>query len=178
MVRVQFSPATKGTYAKEVEIPASELGLPGANAPTLVDQDNVTLLRFTVATDTLTYQLEPPEDYAGGDMNIVVMWTNDGDTDNNGEKVKWQIDYQVSDAGDPVSGSHGSPKTVEDAYTSDSGWIEQRTAPMVIAAADFSGKHHILLKISAIAPSGDALTCEPHLICLCYTYTAKWGRKP
>lgn len=178
MVRVQFSPATKGTYSKEVKVPAAQFGLPPDNPPTIVDQDNITLYKFTVDTDRMFYLLDIAEDYASGDIGIIIMWTNDGGADDNGKNVKWQIDYQVSGAGDPVSGSHAGPKSVEDAYASDSGWIEHHTAAMAIAAADFSGKHHILLKLSAVEAPAVVLTCEPHLICMCYYYTAKWGKKP
>jgi len=76
--------------------------------------------------------------------------------------------------GDVISGSHtNSPKTVEDTYASASGWVEHHTANMEIAEADFSGKECIYLKLSAITPSGTALSCEPHLLGICFAYTAK-----
>jgi len=178
MAKTGFTPAMKGTYTKEVELPGESLGLPFTDPPTIEDQDNVSLYKFTLDTDKLTHDFELPEDYHSGDINIAVMWTNDGGVDDNGKFAKWQLDYQTAAMGDAVSGDHAnSPKDTEDAYASDSGWIEHHTAAMTIAAADFAGKHHILLKLSAVTPAGTALTCEPHLICLCITYTAIWGRK-
>ena len=80
---------------------------------------------------------------------------------------------------DAASGSHAnSPKSVEDTYDSDLGWVEHHTEYMTIAEADFSGKLCIFAKLSAVTPVGEALTCEPHLIGMCYTNKAIWGRKP
>ncbi len=118
-------------------------------------------------------KLPVPYDYASGDLAFLVVWTNDGGADDNGKDAKWQIDYQIGDMGDPVNGSHAnSPKVINDTYTSDTGWIEHHTGNMTIAAADFAGKSCIFLKLSAITPDGVALTCEPHLIGICLTYTA------
>lgn len=179
MVRTQFSPATKGTFSKTVSISADEFGLPNLTPPGIVEQDNLTLYSFTVDTDLATYKFPIPSDYHSGDISFFMVWTNDGGADDNGKNAKWQIDYQVSATGDPVSGSHAnSPKSTEDTYASDSGWIEHHSEVMTIAAADFAGKLCLFLKLTAVAPTGDALTCEPHLIGICYTYTAKWGRKP
>ncbi len=178
MPRIGFSPATKGTYSKDVDLPGDNFGLPNVNPPAVVDQDNITLYAFTVDTDKMTLKFEIPPDYGGGDIEIFVMWTNDGGVDDNGKNANWQLDYQTVVEGDVVSGSHAnSPKSAEDTYASDSGWVEHHTDAMTIAAADFSGKHHIFLKLSAVTVAGDPLTCEPHFICMCFTYRAIWGRK-
>lgn len=88
--------------------------------------------------------------------------------------VKVQIDYQTYAEGDPLSGSHAnSPKSIEDTYTSDSGWIFHVTGVMTIVAADFAGKHGITMKISFVAPAGGALTAEPHLKGIQVLYTKK-----
>lgn len=68
--------------------------------------------------------------------------------------------------------ARASPKVAEDAYGSDSGFVETHTDDMTIAEADFAGKQCIFIKLSAVTPAGTALTCEPHLIGMCYTYTA------
>lgn len=107
------------------------------------------------------------------------MWTNDGGVDDNGKNAKWQVDYQVASEGDPVDGSHAnSPKTAEDTYTSDIGWILHHAPSMVIAQTDILGEHMLFTKISAITPAGTALTCEPHLLGLHIIYRSIWGRKP
>ncbi|GAH49399.1 unnamed protein product, partial [marine sediment metagenome] len=174
-----FSPATKGAFSKTVSIPAEEFGLPFTDPPDIVDQDNLSLYSFVVNTDKLTHKFPIPSDYAGGDITFWLVWTNDGGEDDNGKAVKWRLDYQVGDEGDVISGSHdNSPKSVEDTYDSDAGWVEHHTGKMTIAEADFSGKLCLFLKLSAVTPDGAALTCEPHLIGLCYTNIAKWGRKP
>ena len=178
MPRIQLNPATKGTFSKKVSIPAEEFGKPNTNPPGIVDQDNLTLYNFTLDTDQVTYKFPVPNDYAGGPIDFSILWTNDGGVDDNGLAAKWQLDYQVGGEGDVISGSHAnSPKSTEDTYDSDLGWVEHHTSNMIIAAADFAGKLCIFLKLSAITPVGAALTCEPHLIGMCYIYRATWGRK-
>lgn len=159
-------------YDDIVSVPAEELGRPNLNPPTVVDQDNLTLYAFTVDTDKMTFKLPVPQQYNSGDLEFWVIWTNDGGIDDNGRNVKWQIDYQVATEGDAVSGSHGnSPKSVENTYVGAAGWIEHHTAHMTIAEADFAGKFCIYIKLSAVTPVGAALTCDPHLIGLCFLYT-------
>lgn len=163
-----------GTYSKTFAIDADEFGRPFTNPPDVVDQDNLTLYSFTLNTDKMTYKFPVPTDYDSGAFEFMVVWTNDGGVDDNGLAVKWQLDYQVGDEGDVISGSHAnSPKSTEDTYDSASGWVEHHTDWMSIAEADFSGKLCIFLKLSAVTPTGAALTCEPHLLGMCFRYTAK-----
>lgn len=151
---------------------AAALGRPNVNPPNIVIQDNVELLAFTVGTDRVFYIWDVPEDYDSGDLTIQVEWTNDGGTDDQNLDVKVQIDYQTYNEGDVVSGSHAnSPKSIEDTYTSASGWIFHKTGNMTIAAADFVGEHGITMKISFVAPAGSALTAEPHLVGVQVIYT-------
>jgi len=178
MSRIQFSAAVRGTFSKEVMVPIDVFGRPSTNPPSVIDHDNLTLYSFTPDTDALTYKFPIPTDYAGGNIDFAVVWTNDGGVDDNGKAAKWQLDYQTGGDGNAINGSHAnSPKSVEDTYDSDSGWIQHRSAYMTIAAADFVGNLCIFLKLSAITPTGAALTCEPHLIGMCFTYTAIWGTK-
>ena len=122
MPRIQVSPATRGTFSKKVSLPAEEFGKPNTNPPGIVDQDNLTLYNFTLDTDRVTYKFPVPNDYAGGDIYFSILWTNDGGVDDNGLAAKWQLDYQVGDEGDVISGSHASsPKSTEDTYDSDLG---------------------------------------------------------
>ncbi|GAH59549.1 unnamed protein product, partial [marine sediment metagenome] len=135
------------------------------------DIDNVTLYEFTLNQDKMTFKFPVPSDYKDGDFTFFVVWTNDGETDDNGKDAKWRLDYQTATMGDPINGSHtNSPKVINDTYTSDVGWIEHHTGIMTIAAADFAGKLCIYIKLSAITPDGVELTCKPHLIGICYTY--------
>ncbi len=152
------------TAPEKIHLNAAALGRPNVNPPSIIIQDNVELLAFIVGTERAFYDWDVPENYAGGDIQIQAEWTNDGGVDDDGLDVKVQIDYQTYAMGDPLSGSHAnSPKSIEDTYTSASGWIFHITGPMTIAAADFAGKHGITMKISFVAPAGGALTAEPHL---------------
>lgn len=164
-----------GTFNRSKSIAAEALGLPNTNPPTIVDQDNLTLYKFTVDTDKVTLKLEVPVDYTTGtDLTFLIVWTNDGGVDDNGKKVKWQLDYQVGTEGDVISGSHAnSPKTIDDTYTSASGWVEHHTSAMTIPAADFLDKQCVFLKLSAITALATVLSCEPHLIGICFGYTTR-----
>ena len=164
---------TDATIVKTLSIAADAFGRPNTNPPSIVDQDNLTLYAFTLNTDSMTLKFPIPWDYASGDITFNVTWTNDGGVDDNGRFVKWQLDYQVGSTGGVISGSHAnSPKVVEDAYSSASGFVEEHSGNMAIAAADFAGEECMYLKLSAVIPDGTALTCEPHLLGICYVYTA------
>jgi len=164
--------ALGGTYNYIEAIPVESLGRPNTNPPTVVDQDNLTLLSFTVDTDKVTLKMPVPSDIAAGEsLDFNVVWTNDGGVDDNGKNVKWQFDYQVGSEGDVISGNHAnSPKTVEDTYDSALGWVEHDTAYISIPNADFLGKACIFIKISAITAPATVLTCEPHMIGICRRY--------
>lgn len=163
---------TDATRSLTKHLPASTLGRPNVNPPDIVLQDNTEMLAFTVGTDQIFYSWEVPEEYAGGDLLLSVHWTNDGGVDDNGLDVKVQVDYQTYNDGDAISGDHAnSPKSIEDTYTSASGWIMHTTGNMTIAAADFAGEHIVAMKISFVAPAGGALTAEPHLLGFMITYT-------
>ena len=157
-----------------VSVPADAFGRPNLNPPTVVDVDNVTLYSFVLNTDKVTFKLPVPYDYRSGDFEFWVVWTNDGGADDDGRNVKWQLDYQTATEGDPVNGNHAnSPKTVEDAYVGAVGHIEHHTDIMTIGSADFAGKLCVYLKLSAVTPTAPALTCDPHLIGVCFRYQVK-----
>ena len=166
--------AVTSIYDQVFSIPADEFGRPNLNPPTVVDQDNVTLYRFTLNADRMTFKFPVPYDYNSGDLNFWFVWTNDGGTDDNGRAVKWQMDYQLTAEGEAVSGSApNSPRVVEDVYTSTTGWIEHHSDRIRIPSTEFAGKFCIYMKISAVTPVGAALTCEPHLLGLCFEYESK-----
>ena len=60
------------------------LGKPGVNTPSIVTQDNIKMLAFTVNTDDFFYEWVVPDDYAGGGLIVELQWTNDGGVDDNG----------------------------------------------------------------------------------------------
>lgn len=162
------------TYTKTESTSADEFGRPNVNPPTIVIQDNLTLYSFTLNTDRATIKFPIPSDLYSGGIDLAVLWTNDGGTDDNDKTVKWQIDYQVGKEGDDVDGSHAnSPKQVQDTYESSEGWVEHHASYVTIGAADIADMECIFIKISAITPTGTQLTSEPHLIGICKRYTAR-----
>lgn len=169
----QYNIVIGGTYTKLLNLPADEFGRPNVNPPTVVDQDNLTLYRFTLNTDRLTAKLPPPSDYANGPLEFNVVWTNDGGVDDNGRNVRWQIQYQVGSEGDVISGNHAnSPKQVDDIYASALGWVEHHSNFMQIAGIDFLNEECIYVRFMAITPVAPALTCEPHMLGVCLRYKA------
>ena len=125
----------------------------------------------------MTYKFPIPYDYVEGDMVFNVVWTNDGGVDDLNKNVQWRLEYQVGSEGDVISGFHAnSPKAIVDAYTSNSGWVECHAGAMTIAAADFAGEQCIFLRLMAITAPAVVLTCDPHLVGMCYTYTAQYDK--
>jgi len=160
-------------YTCEGFLPADQFGKPKTDPPEIVDQDNVTLYAFTLNDDKVTIKFPLPLNYVSGPLSFKVVWTNNGGTDDNGKNVKTQLDYQIAAEGEIIAGSHAnSPKTIEDAYASASGWVDHRTGYMNIASTDFELGDCIFLKLSFVTPSGTALSCEPHLIGMCMHYLA------
>jgi len=160
-------------YTCEGFLPADQFGKPKTDPPEIVDQDNVTLYAFTLNNDKVTIKFPLPTNYVSGPLSFKVAWTNDGGIDDNGKDVKVQLDYQVAAEEETIAGSHAnSPKTIEDTYTSASGWIQHRTGYMNIAATDFTFGDCIFLKLSFVTPTGTALSCEPHLLGICMKYLA------
>lgn len=165
------------TFTKIIAVGANNFGRPNTDPPTVVDVDNITLYAFTLNTDKMTYSFPVPPDYNSGALHFSVVWTNDGNVDDNDKFAKWRLDYQTAAEGDVVNGSHAnSPKSAEDEYDSDTGYIEHHTSWMTIASSDFAGEECIFIKISAVTPTGAALTCDPHLIGICIRYQAKVNR--
>lgn len=159
---------------KTRSIPADQFGRPNTNPPTVVDQDNLTLYSFTLNTDRITFKFPVPFDYDSGSITFLIIWTNDGGTDDLNKYVRWQLDYQTAAEGDVLAGNHvNSPKNVNDQYPSATGWIEVHTNEMEIGADDFTGKACIFIKLSAVTPPPTALSCEPHLLGVCYSYLSK-----
>lgn len=169
----QVAGSTGPTYTRTIAIPADKFGKPAANNPTVVDQANVTLYEFTLNRDFMTYKLPVPSDYASGGLKLKVVWTNDGGVDDNTKNVKAQFDYQTAAEGDSINGSHAnSPKTVEDTYSSNSGWIEHHSNYVTIAETDFANKICVYIKLSFVTPTPTALSCKPHLMGICLQYEA------
>ena len=164
--------ATNPTFTHSIHVGVGTVRVPGAAAPDVVVQDNAVLLSFNQNdTESAYLSWAIPTDYAGGDLTIMIHWTNDGGTDDNGKNVLWEINYQSMANGDVVSGSHAnSPKTAADTYTSASGWIFHTTPMMTIAAADFAGDMQIEFRVTALAAAATQLTGESHLIAMMFTY--------
>lgn len=163
---------TDATLLWELHTAASNIGRPNVNPPAQVIEGNFELLAFTVGTDQVFLFWDVPVDYAGGDFEIEFEWTNDGGVDDQNKDIKAQISYQIVAVGDVISGNHvNSPRSVEDTYTSASGWVFHITPPITIPEAEFAAAHGIYMTLTFEAPVGVALTADPHLIGVELEYT-------
>ena len=164
--------STTETYERLDVIPVEALGRPPTNPPTVVIQDNLTLLSFTLNTERVAFKFPLPADYVSGPLSVACVWTNDGGTDDNGRNVRWQMSFQTANWDESVAGDHAhSPLILDDTYESTQGWILHQTPYMAIEAADL--KHCQFLRLMALTPLGSALTCEPHLVGVCRKYLAR-----
>lgn len=162
------------TYTKHIHVGIGVVKVPAAGAPDVVVQDNTVMLKFNQnGTEDAYLSWEVPTDYAEGDLSVYLHWTNDGGVGDNGNNVRWQLNYQSMEDDLVVSGSHAnSPKTINDTYTSAAGWIMHTTPMTTIAAADFSTRHQIMFRLTAIAAAATQLTGESHLLAIMMEYTA------
>ena len=164
-----------GHFLRQYELSVPSIVKGPTNPPTSVDQDNLILYKFTLDTDKIAFTFEEPYDYDeihGEGIDIHVLWTNDGGVDDNGKTVKWQLAYQVGNAGDVISGTLDT-LTVQDTYTSDLGWVLHTTDYVTIPYAHFKDKHEIFILLMAITPTGTQLSCEPHFAAIHLEYEAK-----
>ncbi|GAH38886.1 unnamed protein product, partial [marine sediment metagenome] len=129
-------------FTKHVHLDVAAFKIPAAGAPAVVVQDNIAMLSFNQNDSESAYlRWVIPDEYAGGDLTMIVIWTNDGGVDDNTKNVRWQVNYRdISGAGASIVGSNAnSPKTIDDTYTSATGYLIHFADPAAIAAADFAG---------------------------------------
>ena len=165
---------TSPTYTRRLHIGIGVFRLPAAGAPDVFVQDSTVMFSFNQNdTESAYFSWEIPIDYAGGDLDVFIHWTNDGGVDDNGKNVLWEVNYQTMADTTVVSGNHAnSPKTAADTYTSASGWIFHTSPTMTIAAADFAALHQIEFRLTALAAAPTQLTDESHFIAMMLEYTA------
>ena len=160
------------TYKKIISLPADGFGRPNVNPPTVVTQDNISLYRFTLNTDSMYFKFPVPADYHSGDIELGPVWTNDGGNDDNGRGVRWQTRYQTAAEGLRVDGTLGTLNS-DDVYAGAVGWLEFHAPYVSVPAAHFLNRECIYVRLMAVTPPGAALTCEPHLIGVCLRWTAR-----
>ncbi|GAI86369.1 unnamed protein product [marine sediment metagenome] len=170
-----FVALTDTTIVKHVHLDVGRFKIPADPAPAVVVQDNVAMLSFAQnGTESAYLRWVIPDDYAGGDLTIIIVWTNDGGVDDNGKNVKWQLNYQVvTGPGASIEGDHAnSPKTINDTYTSDTKHLVHMTDPTTLAAADFAGDHGIVFRLTAVVADPTQLTGEALFLGAAINYTA------
>ena len=162
------------TYTQRLHVGIGTFKIPAAGAPDVFVQDNTVMLSFNPnGTEDSYISWEIPPDYAGGDLEVLLHWTNDGGVDDNGKNIRLQLNYQSMVNTTVVSGNHAnSPKTINDTYTSASGWIFHTTDAATIAAADFSTQHQINFRLTAIAAAVTQMTGEVHILAMMLQYSA------
>ena len=124
-------------------------------------------------TESVFLNWEIPGDYAGGDLEIMIHWTNDGGVDDNGKNIRWQVNYQtVADDGS-IAGDHAnSPEVIDDTYTSATGHLFHTTVMAAVAAADLVGVHEVHIRLTALIAAPVQLTGESQFIAMMLVYDA------
>lgn len=168
----QISNAGTGYYTKRIHVPVTTLLKPPAKAPTVAVYGVTPALEFTVDSDAANYFFRIPNDWDGDDINIKLEWTRSSTgSDDSGKTVKWQIKYLATSLGDNCNGSP-TTLTVEDSYDSNdvNTQIIYETDYFTLPAASLSGKEVVAMEVSAVTPTGTALS-EPALLTMSIEYT-------
>ena len=166
---------TGPTYTKHIHADTGTFKIPAAAAPDINVQDNTVMYGFNQNDSESAYMTwVVPADYAGGDLTIEIHWTNAGGVGDNGNHVRWEVNYQtIVSPGGSIAGDHAnSPILLNDTYTSATGHLEHTTAVTTIAAADFAAAHHVHIRLTALVPAVTAITGDAQFIEMMLSYTA------
>jgi len=159
-----------------VVFPASQAKNTGAGAPTPKEFQFTLAQQFTVDNDFIAIKYRKPTNYvSGSDVVFSLNWTKSQDTDQSGNKVKWQIEYFFTDVGYDIAynvadGILTAEDTYEDSGTTTHIAYEANGGLIIPNASVQEDKNFLYTKISAITPSSNTLS-EPVLltILMCYT---------
>lgn len=154
-------------------ISVSEMGLPSTNPPAKAQYGIAAALEFTLNTDHAEYKTQVPGNYVSGtDALVHAHWTKSTTgTDQSAKFVKWQLKYLVITEGDNIN-SGESTLTVEDEYTSavTASQIEHVTGSVTIPGSGLTAHDTIYMQLSAVTPTGTALSDEPAVLAVDYEF--------
>lgn len=167
---------TVETGTDSIYVEASSAKNSGLGAPTDIEFPFTIAKQFTIDNDYIKIKYKKPSNWAPG-SNIIfdLNWTKSQDTDQSGNKVKWQVEYLFADVDYDISEA-----TPDDTLTSEQTYIDSGTTTHIayqtgdlleiIPANVQEDKNYLYAKIGAITPSSSELS-EPVLLTinLCYT---------
>lgn len=163
---------------KYLRIPASNLGRPPTNPPTIDVYGICHVAEFTVDTDKAYYKICIPPDFVSGtDIDVTFYWTRSATgSDESGKRVNWQLKHLIVTMGENVSTGESSDN-MEDIYddADAGGQIAYQTDAITITGA--TAEKFLIMEISAIASEGTDLS-EPALLGFCISYTAYQVQPP
>lgn len=159
-------------------ITPSRMTLPAATAPTLNHYGCTPVMEFTVDTDQAGRIFRTSPGMVDGTVGGHIHWTKSQDSDQSGNKVKWQVEYKTWNGHDENAAGAGLFKTVEDTYLSSATGADSRIVYKAVFIGDESipPNTYISMKLSAITPSSDTLA-EPALVSLDMTWL-EWKNIP
>jgi hypothetical protein len=149
----------------------------GVKDPELIEIDNLLVSTFTVDQDQAHKVIKIPLNFIS-DAAVHLHWTKSQDTDQSGNKVKWQVSYTVYDGFSEAIDGAGTVVSFEDTYE-DAGadvHVVYRTDNLPINSGIARGQY-VAFKIEAITPSSNTLA-EPALISMDFTYLGRINRNP
>lgn len=161
------------TYTHIEKIDAGLLGKAPTNPPAIATAGITPGMKYTVGTDKSSIIFKVPQNYYSGDALLWFNWTKSAvGADESTKQVKWQVQYLKIAPGDNCNIGE-TTLSVEDAYD-DSDLTSQviySSATLTIPEASLAADGGLVLEISAIAPSGVALSDEPLLLAAVFQCT-------
>lgn len=149
----------------------------GVKDPELVEIDNLLVSSFTVDSDQAHKTIKIPLNFVDNPA-VHLHWTKTQDTDQSGNRVKWQVSYTVYNGYDETIDGAGTVTSYEQEYVDNGAdsHVVYRTINLPINTGITAGKY-VAFKIEAIAPSSNTLA-EPGLITMDFTYRGRINRNP
>lgn len=153
----------------------SQVKTSGLGAPTIIEFPFILGQQFTVGNDFVTIKTKKPDNWVPNtDLLFKLNWTKSQDTNQENNRVKWQIDYFFTDVGYDISESTQDGTLESEQLYLDDGTtthIAYDTGNDLIITADNiqEEKNFLYTKISAVTPSQDTLS-EPVLLTINFFY--------
>jgi len=172
---IENIPRQTGTGCEVIS--AAQVKTTGAGAPTLIVFPLTIAQQFTVDNDYIIIKYRKPVDWVpGSDIRFCLNWTKSQDTDQSGNKVKWQVEYYFTDIGYDIAyatpdGTLSAEDTYDDAGTTTHIAYQADNSLTILNASVQEDKNFLYIKVSSITPSALTLA-EPVLLTVSMRYTA------
>lgn len=139
-------------------------------APNLEVYGSTLVAEMTVNSDAMYRVFKIPSNYLEN-ASFHVHWTKSSDAVEDGNEVRWQLEYQVWKGQDTDLAGATTVVTIDDTYD-DGGTttrVVQRTVDIEVSG--FVPGYYVGVCVMAITPAGTPISSEPALVSVDLTYT-------